>query len=695
MLTPPRNAAGEVVGDAVAKPGSHTRSPIGSAIGSPIGPPMGPQTYAAFTGLAAVPFTVRAGGQAVGVAPASRPSPTAVPDSPAQAKPQSAEEFYQLGLTYAALDDDSAAGDAFRQATELRPDMGAAWIKLAETLGRIRDAIDAEAAYASLRAGQAANQSPPSAGKKLRDEDFAAAERRLNERIKGLSPAAAESLLRTCLLETPADAACMRVLAETWIKLDRHGEAEKLLVRALELAPSYAAARHSYAIALFRRDNAARAIPQLQRLLAAEPDKLSYRALLAACFAGIGEYGRAIELYESTLKRAPRAPALLASYGSALKSAGRRADCERACRACLDVAPASGDAYLMLSELSAGPLEVADIAAMHLQLARSDIPPANRVGIHYALGATLEKAGDYANSFAHFAKGAQLRRAELVYDPNDTRDLVRRAAEFFTPSFLASRPTPEAPDRSAPNAHKTVPIFVVGLPRSGSTLIEQILASHSAIEGTIELPEIGHLNVGLGDRLGPYPECLAGLDADALAALGRRYLEDTRVYRKTSRPFFVDKMLANWLHIGLIHLILPDAKIIDARRDPMATGFGAFKKCFGHGQPFSYDLTELGLYYNEYVRLMTHFDTVLPGRVHRVIYENMVADTETEIRRLLDYCGLPVEPGCLRFWETERSVSTASSEQVRRPIFREGLERWRNYEPWLAPLKTALESSVI
>jgi tetratricopeptide (TPR) repeat protein len=668
MSTPPRNAAGEVIGAA-----------------------RGVQTYAPFTGMAAVPFTLQAGAQAAGVVAPVRPGPARVPDQTAQAKPRSAEAFYQLGLTYVALDDDSAAGDAFREAAQLRPDMGAAWRRLAETLGRLRDVIDAEAAYALLRAGDAADLAPPAFGAAPGDADLAAAEGRLNERIEGLPPAEAETVLRAWLVESPTDVACMRVLAETMMKLDNHREAERLLDRAVALAPSYAPARHTYAIALFRQDGAARAIPQLKRLLAAEPDKLAYRALLASCFARIGEYASAIDLFESTLKHAPRAPALLASYANALKSAGRRADSVRACRACLAAAPASGEAYLMLSELSSGPLEVADVAAMHMQLARPEIASGNRFRIHYALGTSYEHAGDYANSFAHYAKGATLRRADLDYDPDDTKELVRRAAEFFTPSFLASRPAPAPRAQDAPASG---PIFVVGLPRSGSTLIEQILASHSAIEGTIELPELGHLNVGLGDRLGPYPECLAGLDADALASLGAQYLERTRVYRKTDRPFFVDKMLANWLHIGLIHLILPGAKIIDARRDPMATCFGAFKKCFGHGQAFTFDLTELGLYYNDYIRLLSHFDTVLPGRIHRVIYEDMVADTETEIRRLLDYCGLPAEPGCLRFWETERSVSTASSEQVRRPIFREGLDQWRNYEPWLGPLKTALGGSV-
>jgi hypothetical protein len=324
---------------------------------------------------------------------------------------------------------------------------------------------------------------------------------------------------------------------------------------------------------------------------------------------------------------------------------------------------------------------------MRRQLADPALGAEDRLHFHYALGKALEDRGDYADSFRQYAEGARLRRAERPYDAAESHDQMLRSKALFTERFFAER---EGGGSPAPD-----PIFIVGLPRAGSTLIEQILASHSAVEGTMELPDIAALARRLGrpgSRVeGPrYPEALADLNGAARTALGEEYIERTRIHRKKGRPLFIDKMPNNLHHIGLIQLILPNAKIIDARRAPMASCFSAFKQLFARGHAFSYDLTDLGLYYRDYVALMDHFDTVLPGRVWRVIYEDMVEDTERQVRRLLDYCGLPFEAACLRFHENDRPVRTASSEQVRRPIFREGLEQWRRYEPWLGPLAAAL-----
>jgi len=266
----------------------------------------------------------------------------------------------------------------------------------------------------------------------------------------------------------------------------------------------------------------------------------------------------------------------------------------------------------------------------------------------------------------------------VVWDADAHTDMVARSEALFTPAFFAARRQAGSPAAD--------PIFIVGLPRSGSTLIEQILASHSAVEGVMELPDLDIIARGLG----PYPEGLADFDRARLARLGEVYLERIRVHRKLGRPFFIDKMPNNFRHVGLIQLILPRAKVIDARRHPLGAGFSTFKQHFAQGQSFSYDLTDLGRYYRDYVRLMARFDVALPGRVHRVIYEDLVEDTEGEIRRLLDHCGLPFEAGCLKFHDNPRAVRTVSSEQVRRPIFRSSLEQWRNYEPWLEPLKAAL-----
>jgi hypothetical protein len=264
--------------------------------------------------------------------------------------------------------------------------------------------------------------------------------------------------------------------------------------------------------------------------------------------------------------------------------------------------------------------------------------------------------------------------------------MAQRMKDFFTPARFAAAAGKGCPDPS--------PIFIVGLPRAGSTLIEQILASHSQVEGTMELPEINNIVRDIGATLTAfrYPEVLAEFDADALAALGQRYIERSRLYRKTDKPFFIDKMPSNWMHTGLIQMILPNAKFIDARRHPVATCFAAFKQLFGVAADYTYDLGGLARYYKFYLDRMAHFDSVLPGRVHRVLYENMVDDTEAEIRRLLDYCGLQFEPACLRFWENKRAVATPSAEQVRRPIFREGLDQWRRYEEFLGPLKKSLDA---
>jgi hypothetical protein len=299
----------------------------------------------------------------------------------------------------------------------------------------------------------------------------------------------------------------------------------------------------------------------------------------------------------------------------------------------------------------------------------------------------LEDAQAFEESFEHYRQGAALRRQELDYDPERGSEHVRRCKALFTAEFFAARSQAGSP---APD-----PIFVVGLPRAGSTLIEQILSSHSRVEGTMELPDILTIAARLGGRrkrseTSAYPEVLAELSPDELTRLGEQYLERTNIQRKLGRPFFIDKMPNNFAHVGLIHLILPKAKIIDARRHPLGCCFSAFKQHFARGQAFTYDLEEIGRYYADYVELMAHFDAVLPGRVHRVIYEQMVADPEAEVRRLLDYCGLPFEDACLKFYETERAVRTASSEQVRQPIYTDAVEHWTNYEPWLGPLKAAL-----
>jgi hypothetical protein len=312
----------------------------------------------------------------------------------------------------------------------------------------------------------------------------------------------------------------------------------------------------------------------------------------------------------------------------------------------------------------------------------ADLQEEDRFHLHFALGKALEDAGRIKNSFVHYAEGNRLRRQAVDYDPKEIEAYVRRVPAIFTSDFFA--------ERSGVGCDATDPIFILGMPRSGSTLIEQILASHPQVEGTMELPDVPAMVKRISGEKQRYLEALVQLDLTAFEALGQEYLERTRVQRKTDRPFFIDKMPNNWTHVPLIHLMLPNAKIIDARRHPLACCFSNFKQHFARGQAFTYDLSELGHYYAAYVRLMQHVDEVLPGRIHRIFHEDMVEDPEREVRRLLGHLSLPFDEACLRFYENDRAVRTASSEQVRRPINREGVDRWQPFEPWLRPLKDAL-----
>jgi tetratricopeptide (TPR) repeat protein len=499
--------------------------------------------------------------------------------------------------------------------------------------------------------------------------------------------AVAERLLRPHLREKPTDIAAIRMMAELAGRLGRYVDAENLLRRALELAPAFTAARANLATVLYRQNRPADAIEVLDALLDGEPENPAHQNLKAAALGRIGGYEEAIALYAAVLARFPDQPKVWMSYGHVLKTVGRQGDSVAAYRRAIAAAPSFGEAWWSLANLKTVDLGEADVAAMEAALKAPGLGEEDRFHLHFALGKALEDAGEAERAFAYYGEGNRLRRAGLAYDPGEIERHVERSIALFTPAFFAAR--------QGQGCRARDPIFILGMPRSGSTLIEQILASHSQVEGTMELPDMPALAKRVGGRrlkseATAYPEGLAALSAAELEALGAEYLERTRIQRKTGRPLFIDKLPNNWAHVGLIHLILPEARIIDARRHPLACTFSNFKQHFARGQGFSYDLAELGRYYRAYVELMQHFDAVLPGQVHRVIYERMVDDPEAEVRRLLDYLGLPFEQACLRFYENERAVRTASSEQVRQPINREGLDQWRAFEPWLGPLKEAL-----
>ncbi|MET0892105.1 MAG: sulfotransferase [Pseudoxanthomonas sp.] len=589
----------------------------------------------------------------------------------ADAQPNSALTHLELGVVLGKAGQGDRALAALRRAVALKPDLPQAWRSLGDHLTALDDAEGADAAYANhLRYS-------------TRDPNLLAAANALHEQ----RVAEAEALLREHLTRAPTDVAAIRMLAEVAMRLGRNEDAENLLARSLQLAPGFHAARQNYALVLHRSNKPAEALQQIDQLLRHEADNPGYLNLKAVVLCRIGDYEPAIALYSRILQVYPQHPRIWMSYGHALKTAGHQDRAIAAYRRSLQFEPGAGEVWWSLANLKTFRFSAADLAVMQGELERPGIASENRQHLEFAIGKALEDEGRYEDAFRHYRSGNDLRRATLSYSANDTSARVARIKRSYTHEFFASR--------RGSGAQAGDPVFIVGLPRAGSTLLEQILSSHSAVEGTMELPEITSITRELRGRgeagnAMPYHDVLESMDADALRALGERYLQHTRIQRKTDAPFFIDKMPNNFLHIGLIQLMLPNARIIDARRHPLACCFSGYKQHFARGQSFTYGLDDIGRYYADYVELMAHFDQVLPGRVHRVIYEQMVDDTETQVRLLLDHCGLPFEEGCLRFFENTRAVRTASSEQVRRPIYREGVDHWRNFDPWLGPLKAAL-----
>ncbi|HXQ32183.1 MAG TPA: sulfotransferase [Steroidobacteraceae bacterium] len=589
----------------------------------------------------------------------------------AREQPRSAAVQLELGIALGEAGRGTEAVAALTRTVQLKPDLPDAWLLLADMLEVIGDAAGADQARA--RYIRAATRDP-----RLMEAAAALVENKLP---------VAEARLRAHLKQHPTDVAALRMLAEVAARLRRYRDAETLLAECLARAPSFDAARHNYAVVLNKQMKAAAALPQIERLLAKEPRNPGYRNLQAAILVNLGEYAGSIKVYEAALKDYPQQPKIWMSYGHSLKTAGRQDDSVGAYRRAIALEPTLGEAYWSLANLKTFRFSDADVAAIRSALARNDLTDEDRLHFEFALGKALEDAASYQESFAWYAAGSTIRRRLIPYDADETTTYVRRSKQLFTAEFFAAR--------AGAGAQAPDPIFIVGMPRSGSTLLEQILASHPLVEGTMELPDIPGIARELGSR-GPrdeeprYLQAVAALTPAERTALGERYIAETRVQRKTAAPFFIDKMPNNFLYLGLIQLIVPNARIIDARRHPLGCCLSNFKQHFARGQSFSYDLTDLGRYYRDYVELMAHFDAVLPGRVHRVFYETMIEDTEREVRRLLAYCGLPFDEACLRFYENERAVRTASSEQVRQPIFREGVDHWRHYDPWLGPLKQAL-----
>jgi predicted Zn-dependent protease len=591
-------------------------------------------------------------------------------ESMAAAQPDLAAIRHELGVLLGTLGQHEYAERHLSHAVSQEPNHPAAWRLLANELAQSGDTEGAARAY----------------GRHLA---VSLKELKLLEETAEKEGETAENMLRQSLAINPTDIMTIRMLSRKEFWNGRFREAGVLLEDALRLAPDLVEMRRDYAIALHKELRWQDANDQLDIAIKSRPEDVMLQSLKASNFVLMGEFDRALALFDAIRQRAGKQAEYWLNYGHALRTTGRSREAVEAFRKCAAIDPTSGLAWWSLADLKTYRFSSGERAIMRAQLQRDDLKNESACYLEFSLGRALEDRHAFAESFEHYRRGNALRRSGVRYDPDSLKVRIAKSKALFTFGFFRAR---EGFGSSSPD-----PIFIVGMPRSGSTLIEQILSSHSAVEGTAELPDLSNIVLELNTlREGVnYPDVLAVLDAATQRRFGERYLELTRPQRRLGRPFFTDKDLRNFQHVGLIQLILPHAKIIDARRDPMACCFSGYKQCFALGSmPHTYDLSEIGRYYREYVELMDLFDAVLPGRVHRVFHENLVRDPESEIRPLLVYCNLPFEKSCLRFHETERGVRTSSSEQVRRPISAPAIEPWRNYEAWLGPLKEALGDMV-
>lgn len=586
-------------------------------------------------------------------------------------QPDYSRLFQERGHCYVAMRSAQAAIQAFVRAVNLNPSLPASWHAL-EVLFRMTGQ-PAEAENAAAQVAKLAN---------LPAELLTAFGMFADGEIY-----AAEHIVRQYLLTHGDHIEGMRLLAQIGMKLDVVDDAEFLLENVVALAPDYHAARYEYAIALLSRHKHVRAREEMEKLLATDPNNKAYRTTYATVCTGFGDYSQALPLYREILAEAPNDPELHLSIAHALKTLGQTQEAIESYRAAAAVRPLYGEAYWSLANLKTYRFTDLETARMRAAEASANTRLVDRYHLCFALGKALEDRGEYAESCTFYERGNALKKTECRYQAELLERNAHLQASVCTREFFAARQGMGCPDRS--------PIFIVGLPRSGSTLIEQILSSHSQVEGTMELADIPRLVQDLrgrertDDSNPRYPAVLTELTAADFERLGRQYLDDTRVYRK-GKPRFIDKMPNNFRHLGLIHLILPNARIIDARRNPLACCFSNYKQLFASGQQFTYSIDDIARYYRMYVELMAHWDEALPGRILRIQHEEVVEDLEANVRRILEFCELDFEPGCVEFYKTERTVHSASSEQVRRPIYREGLDQWRHYEPWLGPLKEAL-----
>ncbi len=593
----------------------------------------------------------------------------------ARSQPRVPAVLWELAQAASEAGDGRQAVVALEALTRQQPAIAEGWFLLARELRRL--GRDQDAWRADLSGVHASSHDPD-----LLEAAVAMNEGRLDE---------GATLLEARLRDHPNDAPALRLLGEIrWRKGDMT-EALALVERAVRAAPGFDLARNFLIRLLLQANRLTEALGHAETLATSPLANPGNDLLMASVLVRLGEQQRAGGLYRQLLAKEPNQPQVWQNLGHVLKTLGQQAEAVDAYRQAVTHQPTMGEAWWSLANLKTVKLGADDIAAMQGALAALEPEAESRkedvFHLHFSLGKAHEDAKDPEAAFRHYDQGNRLRRTMILHDAEDFAAEVAATAETFTAPFIAERGPGGCP---APD-----PIFIVGLPRSGSTLVEQILSSHSQVEGTMELPEMMMIGARLQSRVdegefADFPTMIASLTQADRLRLGEEYIEQTRVHRQTDRPLFIDKMPNNWQHVGLIRLILPNARIVDARRHPLSCCFSGWKQHFARGQTFTYDLADIGRYYRDYVGLMAAYDAAAPGAVHRVIYEDMVRNTEAEVRRLLDHLGLPFEPGCLEFYNNDRAVRTASSEQVRRPIFTDGIEPWKHYEPWLGPLVDAL-----
>jgi tetratricopeptide (TPR) repeat protein len=585
-------------------------------------------------------------------------------------EPQSAVLRLEIGRAYRAAGRAADAIAALREAVRLDAALAEAWRQLAELSFGAGDEPGGDSAY--LHYTRLVKHPPELAG-----ATTALAEGRFE---------AAEQLLERHITGSPGDSAAWRLRGDVAMRRQRYADAAASFVRCLELTPGDGAARYGLASAHYELNRPEEALSALDRLLRTEPDQASYIELKAKALRQALRNTEAIALLREATARHTDAASLLLLHGHILREEGETAEAVEIYRRVTALSPGAGTAWWCLANTKTYSFTDIELTDMGKLLDSGRAAGADRVHLEFALGKALEDRAEYERSFRHYASGNTLHRGTFAYRASAVERTTARICETVTPEFVERR-------RGWGSA-RADPIFIVGLPRSGSTLLEQVLASHPQVEGTHELSEIPEIAATLvfqqDDGGGTVSNPLAALTAADVAAFAERYLTRCQRYRKSALPRFTDKQLGNFRNVALIHLMFPRAAIIDIRRHPMASCFACYKQHFSHLVPFSYDLGEIAHYYRDYARLMDHMDAVLPGRVHRVHYERLVADPEREVRRLLEYCGLPFEAACLQFHTNKRAVRTISSEQVRRPIFKDSVEQWRHYEPWLGPLREAL-----